>query len=247
MSFTEAVKICFRKYIDFSGRAGRSEYWWFFLFTVIARLVTVFIPYIGIAVSLSLLLPSLSVIVRRLHDTNRTGWWILLLVGVWLAGIIVGLIWPSTSSRFLVARIGARRGVDGRDNCGGSRWGNRCCRGSRISGGDCRIPRRAVFPDPARNYCRQPLRSDLVVAAGDGRPRLLGSRPIISAALAAGCLRRIYPESSGHDAVRRRAILPPMRRGTGGRRPVLHRLRQSTLGCRAFAPGGGSPRGPQSV
>ena len=101
MSFTEAIKICFRKYVNFGGRASRSEYWWFFLFAVIARLVTVFIPGVGIAVSLGLLLPSLSVTARRLHDTIRTGWWLLLPVGLWLAGIITGLIWLLTPARAL--------------------------------------------------------------------------------------------------------------------------------------------------
>ena len=101
MSFTEAIKTCFRKYIDFRGRAGRPEYWWFFLFAVIARLATVFIPGVGTAVSLGLLLPSLSVTARRLRDTNRTGWWLLLPVSMWLAGIIAGLIWLSTPVRAL--------------------------------------------------------------------------------------------------------------------------------------------------
>ena len=92
MSFTEAIKTCFRKYIDFSGRASRSEYWWFILFTVIARIVTTFIPGVGFIVSLGLLLPSLSATARRLHDTNRTGWWILLPIGAGITGIVAGII-----------------------------------------------------------------------------------------------------------------------------------------------------------
>ena len=92
MTFTESVKTCFQKYIDFSGRASRSEYWWFFLFTFIVRIVTFWIPFIGFIIALGLLLPSLSVTVRRLHDTNRTGWWVLLPVGLALGGAVAGAI-----------------------------------------------------------------------------------------------------------------------------------------------------------
>ena len=76
MGFTESIKTCLQKYIDFNGRASRSEYWWFVLLTF----ATVFIPVIGWIVRLVLLLPSLAVQVRRLHDMNRSAWWLLLLV-----------------------------------------------------------------------------------------------------------------------------------------------------------------------
>ena len=92
MTFTESVKTCFQKYIDFSGRASRSEYWWFFLFTFIVRIVTFWIPFIGFIIALGLLLPSLAVTVRRLHDTNRTGWWVLLPVGLALGGVVAGTV-----------------------------------------------------------------------------------------------------------------------------------------------------------
>ena len=80
MSFTDSIKTCFQKYIDFNGRASRSEFWWFFLFTLLVRIVTTWIPGLGFIITLALLLPSLSVTARRLHDTNRTGWWMLLYV-----------------------------------------------------------------------------------------------------------------------------------------------------------------------
>ena len=92
MTFTESIKTCLQKYVDFNGRASRSEYWWFFLFTFIVRIVTFWIPFIGIIIALGLLLPSLSVTVRRLHDTNRTGWWVLLPVGLALGGVVAGTI-----------------------------------------------------------------------------------------------------------------------------------------------------------
>ena len=91
MSFTESIKVCFQKFIDFNGRASRSEYWWFFLFTLIVRILTGWIPFIGFIVTLVLLLPSLAVTVRRLHDTNRTGWWLLLPIVLTVVGLIVGV------------------------------------------------------------------------------------------------------------------------------------------------------------
>lgn len=78
-----------KKYAQFSGRAPRAEYWWFYLFVVIAYFVAVLIdstlgssllgPYGILAVILwiGLIVPTIAVGVRRLHDTNRTGWWIL--------------------------------------------------------------------------------------------------------------------------------------------------------------------------
>jgi uncharacterized membrane protein YhaH (DUF805 family) len=92
MSFQDAVRTCLQqKYVDFSGRARRSEYWFFVLFYVIARFVAGIIDSIigtrgfgggqgvlGTLVALALLLPGLGVGVRRLHDTGRSGWWILI-------------------------------------------------------------------------------------------------------------------------------------------------------------------------
>jgi uncharacterized membrane protein YhaH (DUF805 family) len=99
MSFPDAVKICLSKYADFSGRARRSEFWFFFLFTVLVSIVASIIDSIlgtnngsgtglvGSIANLALLLPTLAVGARRLHDTNRSAWWLLL----WLA-ICVGWI-----------------------------------------------------------------------------------------------------------------------------------------------------------
>ena len=70
VGFGEAISICFKKYVDFTGRARRSEYWWFMLFCLLITLVTC-----GVG-ALVVLLPSLAVQVRRLHDTNRSGWWV---------------------------------------------------------------------------------------------------------------------------------------------------------------------------
>ena len=87
MSFTESIKTCFQKYIDFNGRAGRPEFWWFALFSLIVSaalsivaLVAFFLTFLEWIFALVMLLPSLAVTVRRLHDTNRPAWWLLLLV-----------------------------------------------------------------------------------------------------------------------------------------------------------------------
>ena len=92
MSFTDSIKTCFQKYIDFNGRASRSEFWWFFLFTLLVRIVTTWIPGLGFIITLALLLPSLSVTARRLHDTNRTGWWMLLYVIPVLSLIAISIV-----------------------------------------------------------------------------------------------------------------------------------------------------------
>lgn len=94
MGFSEAVRTCFSKYATFVGRAPRSEYWFFWLFSLLASLVGGLIDgavgtlgIVGLLIELVLFLPSLAVSVRRLHDIDRTGWWVLLpfvfLFGFW--------------------------------------------------------------------------------------------------------------------------------------------------------------------
>lgn len=80
MSFGEAVKTCLHKYATFKGRARRSEYWFFYLFTVILGFIFGAISRntgsgINSAFMLFILIPSISVCVRRLHDIGRSGWW----------------------------------------------------------------------------------------------------------------------------------------------------------------------------
>ena len=97
MTFVEAIKVCFNKYADFYGRATRSEYWWFFLALVLGSIVTSIVSnalcsLFGIAT----LLPILAAGSRRLHDTNRSGWWQLLsLVPFGVIVVIVFLAQPS--------------------------------------------------------------------------------------------------------------------------------------------------------
>lgn len=80
MDFKQAVLTCLRdKYFEFNGRAGRSEFWWFFLFQFVVMFVTSMFSNIlyGIAV-LALLLPGLGAGARRLHDIGKSGWFLLL-------------------------------------------------------------------------------------------------------------------------------------------------------------------------
>ncbi|MDY0106928.1 MAG: DUF805 domain-containing protein [Giesbergeria sp.] len=100
MDFFQAIQSCLGQYATFSGRASRSEFWWFFLFQVLVMAATSLLGDVayGLA-SLALMLPALAVGTRRLHDIGRTGWWqLLLLTGI---GFLVLLYWwvqPSDGS-----------------------------------------------------------------------------------------------------------------------------------------------------
>jgi uncharacterized membrane protein YhaH (DUF805 family) len=92
MDFFQAIQSCLGQYATFSGRASRSEFWWFFLFQVLVMAATSLLGDVayGLA-SLALMLPALAVGTRRLHDIGRTGWWqLLLLTGI---GFLVLLYW----------------------------------------------------------------------------------------------------------------------------------------------------------
>lgn len=78
MNLQEAVRICFAKYFDFDGEASRPEFWWFFLFVGVVNFVlAAFSHLLSGLFSLAVLVPFLAVTVRRLHDANRSGWWLL--------------------------------------------------------------------------------------------------------------------------------------------------------------------------
>lgn len=107
MSLPEAVSSVFKNYANFSGRARRSEFWFFMLFNMIVNLClgTVMIPFIrfySFAVliplySLAVLIPGLAVAVRRLHDTNKSGFWLFLAL-VPLVGEILLIVWLAEDS-----------------------------------------------------------------------------------------------------------------------------------------------------
>lgn len=104
MGFQEATTTCLRKYFTFSGRAVRSEYWYFALFCFLGSLLLggvdmmVFDSEIGdlelfsSLFSLATIIPGISACSRRLHDIGRSGWWQLLLL-VPLIGVIILIYW----------------------------------------------------------------------------------------------------------------------------------------------------------
>lgn len=100
MNFIQAIQSGFRHYVDFNGRASRSEYWYWMLFTTLVQIVADILggseqSPVALVVTLVLLLPSLAVGARRLHDIDRTGWWQLLWL-VPLIGWIVLIVWACT-------------------------------------------------------------------------------------------------------------------------------------------------------
>ena len=102
MNFFEAISSGFSNYVNFSGRSSRSEYWFWTLFVILVVIVTSVIDYmitqgfgfspITLIAELVFFLPGLAVSVRRLHDRDKSGWF-LLLIFIPLVGAIILLIW----------------------------------------------------------------------------------------------------------------------------------------------------------
>jgi uncharacterized membrane protein YhaH (DUF805 family) len=101
MNFTQAIASGFQNYLNFTGRAVRSEYWFWILFTIVVSIVAGLIDIalfrsfdfrpLSTIFNLAVLLPTLAVSARRLHDLDRTAWWLLLIITV--IGDILLLIW----------------------------------------------------------------------------------------------------------------------------------------------------------
>ena len=110
MGFGEAISTCMGKYGTFSGRAGRSEYWWFYLFTVLmswgSTLVAAAMFNYGdlmgdifpSIVSLAFIIPAFAAGSRRLHDIGKSGWWQLLYL-LPIIGWILLIIWFATNTK----------------------------------------------------------------------------------------------------------------------------------------------------
>jgi len=107
MNIVQAIQSGFQNYVTFSGRAQRSAYWYWVLFVGLVQIIADRLAgeTVGGLVSLVLLLPSIAVGVRRLHDLDRTGWWFLLWL-VPIVGWIVLIYW------------GCLRGTDGPNRFG---------------------------------------------------------------------------------------------------------------------------------
>ena len=107
MNFLQSVSACFNKYLTFNGRASRSEFWWFYLFSTLMSWTasTVWELTLGMGLELgstiastilqiAFLLPWLAVASRRMHDIDRSGWWILIM----FTGI--GIYWWAKKGNF---------------------------------------------------------------------------------------------------------------------------------------------------
>jgi len=104
MTFALAVSTALRKYVTFQGRARRAELWYFALFQLILFAIALIFEFIHTGLgqtlytllAIALFLPNIAVGIRRLHDIDRSGWWILIDF-VPLAGPIILLVWYCTA------------------------------------------------------------------------------------------------------------------------------------------------------
>ena len=123
VSFPDAVKMFFSRYVDFQGRSRRSEYWWVMLFNVLVMTVLVtlmmvlggfnpdtgsmgplgflFAGLIGLY-ALAIIIPSIALFVRRLHDINQTGW---IYLGLVIAGFIPLINFVASIAQIVIACI----------------------------------------------------------------------------------------------------------------------------------------------
>jgi uncharacterized membrane protein YhaH (DUF805 family) len=124
MNFQDAVKTCFQKYVTFSGRATRPEYWLFTLFNFICMVVlgladgALFSTIdqatgavtnsgpLGTIFTLATLLPAISVSVRRMHDIDKSGWFVLINL-IPIVGWIIFIVWAATKGTEGSNRFGA--------------------------------------------------------------------------------------------------------------------------------------------
>lgn len=112
MDFQTAIRTCLSKYVDFSGRARRSEYWYFALFSFLVGVATNILDSVigtdydgassggllNTVAGLALFLPGLAAGVRRLHDIDKSGWWILIGI-IPIVGWILVIVWFCTDSK----------------------------------------------------------------------------------------------------------------------------------------------------
>ena len=107
VSFPDAIRLGFQHYFDFRSRSTRAEYWWWLLFVILTQqALNVVNIRIGILFGLAVLIPGLALGTRRLHDINKSGWWLLMWFGIFLirfgifliAPVIVLIVWHTKPS-----------------------------------------------------------------------------------------------------------------------------------------------------
>ena len=116
MNLVEAVGSGFRNYVGFGGRACRSEYWYWALFVVIFSIVTFMLDsllfpdnparLLNSLFSLAVFLPGLAMAIRRLHDIDKSGWWVLIVL-IPIVGWIILIVWAIKQGDEANNRFGA--------------------------------------------------------------------------------------------------------------------------------------------
>jgi uncharacterized membrane protein YhaH (DUF805 family) len=93
-----AISICLSKYATFTGRASRSEYWYFFLFTIIIGVAAGIVAglmgseVVGYAIQAAFWIPGLAVSIRRMHDVDKSGWFILIPIYSFILAVTPGTV-----------------------------------------------------------------------------------------------------------------------------------------------------------
>jgi len=113
MNFQQAIASVLRNYVNFSGRAARSEFWYWQLFMLLGGIVVGWMDHamgyrisaFGTLFSFATLIPDIAVSVRRLHDIDSSGWWLLAMF-IPLAGIVVLIVWWCTKGSHGYNRFG---------------------------------------------------------------------------------------------------------------------------------------------
>lgn len=129
MTFSESIRTCLSKFATWEGRAVRSEYWYFALFCILCQIAasivdgvlgtrfqmtnpatgetqSMFYGWVYMLTGLALLLPNLAAVVRRLHDTDRSGWWYWIAL-IPLIGIILLIVWLASRGTNGTNRFGS--------------------------------------------------------------------------------------------------------------------------------------------
>ncbi len=109
-SFGSAIQVCMTKFAERKGRATRSEYWWFYLFTLLAGLGIGIVASVTGVEALSyatyaFTVPSIFAGIRRLHDINRSGWWLLISFGFGAFVLLYWMVQPSQEDEAQLAQV----------------------------------------------------------------------------------------------------------------------------------------------